>query len=55
MFSYEMPRPTGGGWTFPAAANVGASLLVGLRSVTLGAELAGGPVAQGGAWGVSAL
>jgi hypothetical protein len=51
MFSYEMPRPTGGGWTFPAAANVGASLLVGLGSVSLGPELARGPVAQGGRLG----
>lgn len=54
-FSYEIPRRAEGGWTFPAAANTGASLLVELGSVFLGAELARGPVVQGGASGVPAL
>ncbi|MCX4584319.1 hypothetical protein [Streptomyces sp. NBC_01481] len=54
-YSYEMPRRAEGGRTLPAAANTGASLLVGLGSVSLGAELTRGPVAQVGAWGVSAL
>ncbi|MGW3626286.1 fluoride efflux transporter FluC [Streptomyces sp. NPDC000880] len=44
-FSYETLRLAERGWMFLAAANVGASLLVGLGSVFLGAELARGLVA----------
>jgi CrcB protein len=41
-FSYETLRLTERGWTFLAAANVTASLLVGLGAVFLGATLAEG-------------
>ena len=41
-FSYETLRLAERGWSFLAAANVAASLLVGLGSVFLGAELARG-------------
>ena len=41
-FSYETLRLAERGWRFLAAANVGASLLVGIGSVFLGAELARG-------------
>ncbi|MDH2393245.1 CrcB family protein [Streptomyces sp. HNM0663] len=41
-FSYETLRLAERGWKFLAAANVAASLLVGLGSVFLGVELAGG-------------
>ncbi|NUK06230.1 CrcB family protein [Streptomyces lunaelactis] len=44
-FSYETLRLAERGWTFLAAANVAASLLVGLGSVVLGTELARGLVA----------
>ncbi|WP_329120394.1 fluoride efflux transporter FluC [Streptomyces sp. NBC_01465] len=45
-FSYETLRLAERGGTFLAAANVGASLLVGLGSVFLGSELAAALVAQ---------
>ncbi|MFJ8162105.1 fluoride efflux transporter FluC [Streptomyces sp. NPDC096136] len=39
-FSYETLRLAERGWRFLAAANVAASVLVGLGAVTLGSELA---------------
>lgn len=44
-FSYETLRLAERGWKFLAAANVAASLLVGLGAVFLGADLARGLVA----------
>ncbi|MGW0549200.1 fluoride efflux transporter FluC [Streptomyces altiplanensis] len=41
-FSYETLRLAERGWTFLAAANAGASLLVGLGAVFLGFDLARG-------------
>ncbi|MFF3214511.1 fluoride efflux transporter FluC [Streptomyces sp. NPDC002886] len=40
-FSYETLRLAEGGWKFLAAANVTASVLVGLGGVTLGHQVAG--------------
>ncbi|MFE9566411.1 fluoride efflux transporter CrcB [Streptomyces sp. NPDC006487] len=40
-FSYETLRLAERGWTFLAAANVAASVLVGLGGVTLGRQVAG--------------
>ncbi len=44
-FSYETLRLAERGWSFLAAANVAASLLVGLGSVFLGVDVARGLVA----------
>ncbi|MFE3329889.1 fluoride efflux transporter CrcB [Streptomyces sp. NPDC059176] len=41
-FSYETLRLAERGWTFLAAMNVAASMLVGLGAVLVGADLAGG-------------